>query len=153
LARILKSDAGVRVAFVDIGGWDHHIGEGYRLQELLKDWGKGLSAFWRDLGSKADDVVLVSMTEFGRTVAENGSQGTDHGHGSVTFLLGGPVKGGKVYGKWKGLEKENLYEGRDLPVTTDFRQVLCEVLRKHSGIHDTESIFPGFQPGPSLGWI
>ena len=86
-------------------------------------------------------------------MAENGSQGTDHGHGSVMFLLGGAVKGGKVYGKWPGLEKENLYEGRDLPVTTDFRQVLCEALRKHSGVHETQSIFPGFQPGSSLGWI
>jgi uncharacterized protein (DUF1501 family) len=153
LARILKSGAAVKVAFIDIGGWDHHTGESYRLQQLLTDWGKGLSAFWRDLDNKAKDVVLVSMTEFGRTVAENGSQGTDHGHGGVMFLLGGPVKGGKVYGKWPGLEKENLYEERDLAVTTDFRQVMSEALKKHLGVHNTQSIFPGFQPGHSLGWV
>ncbi len=153
LASILKSGAGVKVAFVDIGGWDHHTGESYRLGSLLEDWGKGLSAFWRDLGDKAGDVVVVSMTEFGRTVAENGSQGTDHGHGSVMFLLGGPVKGGRVYGKWSGLERENLNEGRDLPVNTDFRQVLCEALGKHLGVKKQSAIFPGFRPGPSLGWI
>ena len=153
LAAILKSGAEVKVAFVDIGGWDHHTGESYRLGSLLEDWGKSLSAFWKDLGEKAKDVVVVSMTEFGRTAAENGSQGTDHGHGSVMFMLGGPVKGGKVYGKWSGLEKENLNEGRDLPVNTDFRQVLCEALGKHLGVKSESSIFPGFNPGPKLGWI
>lgn len=153
LAAILKSGAEVKTAFVDIGGWDHHTGESYRLGSLLEDWGKALSAFWRDLGDKAGDVVVVSMTEFGRTVAENGSQGTDHGHGGVMFVLGGPVKGGKVYGKWAGLEREKLYEGRDLPVTTDFRQVLCEALGKHLGVKNQAAIFPGFKPGPSTGWI
>ena len=153
LASILKSGAEVKVAFIDIGGWDHHTGESYRLGSLLEDWAKGLSAFWKDLGDKARDVVVVSMTEFGRTVFENGSQGTDHGHGGVMFLLGGPVKGGKVYGKWSGLEKENLYEGRDLPVTTDFRQVLCEALGKHLGVNKLDSVFPGFKPGSNLGWL
>ena len=153
LASILKSGAEVKVAFVDIGGWDHHTGESYRLGSLLEDWGKGLSAFWRDLGDKARDVVVISMTEFGRTVAENGAQGTDHGHGGVMFMLGGPVKGGKVYGKWDGLERENLNEGRDLPVNTDFRQVICEALGKHLDVKNESEIFPGFKPGPTLGWI
>jgi len=153
LARVLKSGAPVKVAFVDIGGWDHHIGQSYRLMDLLNQWGRGLSAFWRDLGDKANDVVVVSMTEFGRTVAENGSQGTDHGHGGVMFMLGGPVKGGKVYGKWSGLERESLYEGRDLPVTTDFRQVLGEALAKHLGVTDQAKIFPSFRPGSPVGWI
>jgi len=153
LARILKSGANVKAAFLDIGGWDHHNNEYYRLEYLLREWSLGLSAFWRDLGDKAADVVLVSMTEFGRTVAENGSRGTDHGRGGVMFLMGGPVKGGKVYGKWPGLETENLEDGRDLKVTTDFRQVLSEALAGHLGIKRQASVFPGFKPGPALGWI
>ncbi len=153
LARILKSGAGVKAAFLDIGGWDHHNEEGYRLDYLLREWSKGLAAFWRDLGDKASGVVMVSMTEFGRTLAENGARGTDHGRGGVMFLMGGPVKGGKVYGKWPGLETENLEDGRDLKVTTDFRQVLSEVLAGHLGIQRQASVFPDFNPGPALGWI
>lgn len=153
LARILKSGADVKVAFLDIGGWDHHNHEDYRLDYLLREWSQGLSAFWRDLGDKASDVVMVTMTEFGRTVAENGSRGTDHGRGGVMFLMGGPVKGGKVYGKWPGLETENLEDGRYLKVTTDFRQVLSEALSGHLRLKNLATVFPDYKAGPSLGWI
>jgi uncharacterized protein (DUF1501 family) len=153
LARVLKSGAGVKVAFIDIGGWDHHIGEDYRMKELLTDWGKALSAFWKDLDAKAQDVLLVSMTEFGRTIEENGSRGTDHGHGSLMFLMGGPVKGGKVYGKWPGLERENRYENRDLAVTTDFRTVLSEAMSGHLRIGGLSRVFPGFVPAKGLGFL
>lgn len=153
LAKVLKSGAEVRVAFIDIGGWDHHTGEEYRLKELLTDWGKALSAFWKDLDAKAKDVVLVSMTEFGRTIEENGSRGTDHGHASAMFVMGGPVRGGKVYGQWPGLERENRYENRDLAVTTDFRTVLSEALSGHLRVGGLSRVFPGFVPAKNVGFL
>jgi uncharacterized protein (DUF1501 family) len=152
LARIIKAKAGLRVGFVDIGGWDDHVQEENRLQKGLEDLGGAIAAFYQDLGDKANDVLLVSMTEFGRTLQENGNRGTDHGHASVMMLFGGGVKGGKVYGSWPGLEQENLFEGRDLQVTTDFRQVLTEALTNHLGISDVSGIFPSFQPGSSVGF-
>lgn len=152
LARIIKAKAGLRVGFVDIGGWDDHIQEENRLQKGLADLSGAIAAFYKDLGDQANDVLLVSMTEFGRTLVENGNRGTDHGHASVMMLFGGGVRGGKVYGRWPGLEPENLFEGRDLQVTTDFRQVLSEVLSGHLGISDTSSIFPNFQQGTSTGF-
>ena len=156
LAKLIKADAGLKVGFLDVGGWDNHYEEGSTngyLGYALRDLGPNLGAFFTDLGDRARDVVLVSMTEFGRTLNENGARGTDHGHGSVMFILGGPIKGGKVYGKWPGLEPENLYEGRDLQVTTDFRQVHSEVLRKHLGVTHQQNVFPGFNPGASLGFL
>jgi uncharacterized protein (DUF1501 family) len=152
LARIIKAKMGLKVGFVDIGGWDDHIQEENRLQKGLTDLGGALAAFYKDLGDQAGDVLLVSMTEFGRTLQENGNRGTDHGHASVMMLLGGGVKGGKIYGRWPGLEEENLFEGRDLQVTTDFRQVLTEALSNHLGNTDVSGIFPGFQPGTPLGF-
>ncbi len=153
LARIIKAKAGLRVGFVDIGGWDDHVQEENRLQRGLTDLGGAIAAFYKDLGDQAGDVLLVSMTEFGRTLQENGNRGTDHGHASVMMLFGGGVKGGKVYGRWPGLEPENLFEGRDLQVTTDFRQVLTEALTNHLGILDVSGIFPGFQPGTPVGFL
>ena len=100
-----------------------------------------------------EDVVLVTMSEFGRTVEENGNGGTDHGHGSFMMVMGGPVHGGKVYGKWPGLEKEQLFEGRDLAVTTDYREVLSELVRGHLGQQNLNAVFPGFQPGQPLGLL
>ena len=106
--------------------------------QRLQDFSQGITALYNDLGDRMRNVVIITMTEFGRTVRQNGSGGTDHGHASVAFALGGPVKGGKVYGKWPGLEKEQLFEGRDLAVTTDFRQVLSELreqrLLRHAGV-------------------
>ena len=152
LARIIKAKMGLKVGFVDIGGWDDHIQEENRLQKGLTDLGGAIAAFYKDLGDQAGNVLLVSMTEFGRTLQENGNRGTDHGHASVMMLLGGGVKGGKVYGRWPGLEPENLFEGRDLQVTTDFRQVLSEALSNHLGIADVSGIFPGFQPDMPIGF-
>jgi uncharacterized protein (DUF1501 family) len=152
LARILKAKMGLKVGFIDIGGWDDHVQEENRLQMGLTDLGGAIAAFYQDLGSQGQDVLLVSMTEFGRTLQENGNLGTDHGHASVMMLFGGGIQGGKVYGKWPGLEPENLFEGRDLQVTTDFRQVLCDAMGNHLGIQDTSTIFPGFQPGAPVGF-
>jgi uncharacterized protein (DUF1501 family) len=153
LARVIKAKKGLRAGFLDVGGWDHHANEGSvdgQLNGRLGDMGEAIAAFYRDLGDQAGEVVLVTMTEFGRTVQENGDRGTDHGHGSVMMVLGGELKGGRVYGEWPGMEPERLFEGRDLAVTTDFRQVLTELLDRHLGIGDP-GIFPGFQAGPYLG--
>jgi uncharacterized protein (DUF1501 family) len=106
-----------------------------------------------DMGDRMEDIVMVTMSEFGRTVEENGNAGTDHGHGSFMMVIGGSVQGGKVYGKWPGLEKEQLFEGRDLAVTTDYRAVLSELVNGHLGQQDIGKVFPGFQPGTSLGLL
>ena len=153
LARLIKSDAGVEAAFAEVDGWDHHQNENGQLSNLLNQFSNAIAAFCRDLGDRMEDVVIVTMSEFGRTVEENGDGGTDHGHGSMMMVLGGPVQGGKIYGKWPGLEKEQLFEGRDLAVTTDFRTVLSELVRGHLGQNDMSSVFPGFKPGASLGLL
>jgi uncharacterized protein (DUF1501 family) len=153
LARLIKADAGVEAAFAEIDGWDHHGNENPQLANMLRQFSSALAAFSQDMGDRMEDIVLVTMSEFGRTVEENGNAGTDHGHGSLMMVLGGPVKGGKVYGQWPGLEKEQLFEGRDLAVTTDFRAVLSELIRGHLGQKDTGTVFPGFQPGDPLGLL
>ncbi len=150
IARLIKADVGLEVAFTDIGGWDHHFNEvGPRpnvgqLASLLSELGQSMAAFHADLGDKLADVCLVTMSEFGRTARENGSRGTDHGHGNVMFVLGGSIKGGKVYGDWPGLEREQLYEQRDLNVTTDFRDVLGELVTHRLGTQQVSRVFPGF---------
>ena len=153
LARLMKSDTGVEAAFAEIDGWDHHQNESGQLSNLLNQFSNGIAAFCQDLGDRMEDVVIVTMSEFGRTAEENGAGGTDHGHGSLMMVMGGPVQGGKIYGEWPGLEKENLFEGRDLAVTTDFRTVLSELVRDHLGQKDLTSVFPGFQPAPPLGLL
>ena len=153
IARLIKADAGVEAAFAEVGGWDHHQNEPNQLSNMNRQFAASLSAFCNDMGDRMEDIVLVTMSEFGRTAAENGDSGTDHGHGSVMFVLGGPVKGGKVYGKWPGLEKEQLYEGRDLAVTTDFRAVLSELLASHLGTQNLAQVFPGFTMGGKLGLV
>lgn len=151
IAQLIKADVGVEVAFADIGGWDHHVNEvGQRpsqgpLANLLREFGQTLAAFHRDLGGRMSDVVLVTMSEFGRTAHENGNRGTDHGHANCMFVLGGDVKGGKVYGPWPGLEREQLYEGRDLNLTTDFRAVLGELVSCHLGNSNLQSVFPNYK--------
>jgi uncharacterized protein (DUF1501 family) len=152
VAQLIKADIGLEAAFLDSGGWDHHTNEGGvqgQLANLLRDLGQGLEAFHRDLGDRMENTVLVTMSEFGRTAAENGNRGTDHGHANCMFVLGGPVAGGKVYGRWPGLEREQLYEGRDLEVTTDFRLVLAELLSRHLGNADLRNVFPGFSLSPA----
>jgi len=151
VAQMIKADIGLEVAFLDSGGWDHHVNEGGvqgQLANLLRDLGQGLAAFHRDLGDRMQDVILVTMSEFGRTVHENGNRGTDHGHANCMFIMGGDVAGGKVYGKWPGLEREQLFEGRDLALTTDYRTVLAELLARHLGSPNLKNIFPGFTAAP-----
>jgi uncharacterized protein (DUF1501 family) len=153
LARLIKANAGVEAAFAEINGWDHHSNENAQLSGLLRQFSSALAGFHLDLGDRMEDIVVVTMSEFGRTAQENGNGGTDHGHGSLMMLMGGPIAGGKVYGKWPGLEKEQLFEGRDLAVTTDFRDVLGEIISGHLGQKDLGSIFPGYQPADPLGLL
>ncbi|HTR23376.1 MAG TPA: DUF1501 domain-containing protein [Terriglobales bacterium] len=154
LAQLIKANLGVQVAFADIGGWDHHVNEGStqgQIANVLGDFSQSIAAFWTDLGDLGEDTVLLTMSEFGRTARENGNRGTDHGHANVMFVLGGPVRGGKVYGRWPGLDQSQLYEGRDLAVTTDFRLVLSEAVSRYLGNQDLKNVFPGFeQPGQFL---
>jgi uncharacterized protein (DUF1501 family) len=149
LAQLIKSDVGVDVAFADMDGWDHHANENGTLPQLLNELGNSLAAFSRDMGDRMEDIVMVTMSEFGRTAAESGNQGTDHGHGGVMMVLGGNVGGGMMYGEWPGLEPEQLFERRDLAVTTDFRDVLGSLVRDHLG-GKPEAAFPGFSPGAPL---
>jgi uncharacterized protein (DUF1501 family) len=147
LAQLIKANLGVQVAFADIGGWDNHVNEGGtqgQLANVLRDFSQSISAFWTDLGALGEETVVVTMSEFGRTARENGNRGTDHGHANVMFVLGGPVRGGRVYGRWPGLEPNQLNEGRDLALTTDFRTVLSEMVARQLGNRDLEQVFPGF---------
>jgi uncharacterized protein (DUF1501 family) len=147
IGQLLKANIGVEVLFVDCGGWDNHVNEGGvqgQLSNLLNDLGAGLAAFHQDLGDRMENIVVVTMSEFGRTARENGNRGTDHGHANCMFVMGGSVKGGRVYGQWPGLSDHQLNEGRDLAVTTDFRAVLSEILTTHLGVGDLNAVFPGF---------
>jgi uncharacterized protein (DUF1501 family) len=152
IARLIKADAGVEAAFADVGGWDHHVNEAPQLANLLREYGASLAAFAQDMGDRMTDIVIVTMSEFGRTAREDGNAGTDHGHGNVMMVLGGPVRGGKVYGRWPGLSREELYEERDLAVTTDFREVLGELVSRHLG-RGTDQVFPAYKSGEPLGLI
>ena len=152
IAQLIKSNVGMEVAFADVGGWDTHAGEGGAQGQLannLRNFADSIAAFARDLGSRMGDVVLVTMSEFGRTVRENGNRGTDHGHANFMFALGGGVKGGKVHGKWPGLGSEQLYENRDLAVTTDFRDVFGELVTKQLGVASLKQVFPGYDANPA----
>ncbi len=148
IAQLIKSDIGLEVAFTDIGGWDTHANQGAtqgQLANRLTEFAQGVAALYTDLKERAGDIVILTMTEFGRTVRENGNRGTDHGHASCMFVLGGEVKGRQVYGKWPGLKDEQLFEGRDLKLTTDFRDVIGEVLARHLGAKNLSPIFPAYQ--------
>jgi uncharacterized protein (DUF1501 family) len=156
LCQMIKANLGVQVAFADIGGWDHHVNEGStqgQIANVLREFSQSLGAFWTDLGDLAEDTVVVTMSEFGRTARENGNRGTDHGHANVMFVMGGPVKGGKVYGRWPGLQTSQLYEGRDLAVTTDFREVLGEAVYTHLGSKELQKVFPGFEKGDPRNFL
>ena len=146
IAQLVKADVGLEVAFAESGNWDHHVNEGGStgiLATRLDDFSRGIAALATDLGDRMDDIVVLTMSEFGRAVSENGNRGTDHGHGNAMLVLGGPIRGGKVYGRWPGLETEQRFEGRDLAVTTDFRDVFAEVVVRHLGVKRPETIFPG----------
>ena len=152
IAQLIKSGAGLEIAFVELGGWDHHVAEGGstgQLANLLRHFSRGLAAFRGDLGDRMEDVVVLTLSEFGRTAAENGNRGTDHGHATCLFALGGSIDGGKVYGDWPGLAPEQLYEGRDLALTTDFRDVAGEILERHLGAVNMKEVFPGYALDPA----
>ena len=156
IARLVKAQVGLEIAFTEVEGWDTHANQGGAAGQLatrLKIFAEGLAAFYRDLGDRMDDVVVVTMSEFGRTAKENGNRGTDHGHANVMFVLGGQTRGGKVYGRWPGLAQEQLYEARDLDLTTDYRTVCGEVMARHLGQTDLTGIFPKFRAPAPLGII
>jgi uncharacterized protein (DUF1501 family) len=156
IAQLVKADVGLEIAFAESGNWDHHVNEGAAVGQLatrLDDLALGIAALVRDLGDRMADVVVLTMSEFGRAVTENGNRGTDHGHGNAMMILGGPVRGGKVYGRWPGLAREQRFEGRDLSVTTDFRAVFSEVVREHLGLDSSAAIFPGFSGKQTLGFL
>ncbi|MCZ6906150.1 MAG: DUF1501 domain-containing protein [Deltaproteobacteria bacterium] len=147
IAHLIKSDVGLEIAFAEIKGWDTHVNQGAasgRMANRLREFAQGLVGFYRDLGDRMAEVVVLTLSEFGRTVRENGNRGTDHGHANVMFALGGRINGGRVYGRWPGLEPEHLHESRDLALTTDFRAVCGEVLAAHMGQTDLSRIFPGY---------
>ena len=151
IAQLLKANLGVEAAFADVGGWDTHQNQGGsegQLANRLRDFADAIAAFWQDLGADAEQITLVSMSEFGRTARQNGTGGTDHGHANVMFVLGGAVHGGKAYGRWPGLDEEQLNDGRDLAVTTDFRSVLGEAVEHTLGKCRLGTVFPGARASP-----
>jgi uncharacterized protein (DUF1501 family) len=155
VAQLIKADLGLEVAFTELSGWDTHVQQMQpgQLPARLDDLAAGIAAFATDMGDAMADVVLMTMSEFGRAVKENGNRGTDHGHGNAMMILGGPVKGGKVYGKWPGLEAPQLWENRDLAITTDFRDVFAEVVTGHLGATDLSRIFPGYAYKGAVGFL
>ena len=147
VAQLTKANVGLEVAFADIGGWDTHVNQGAAQGQLaarLDDFSRSIAALIRDLGDRLEDTVVLTMSEFGRAVNENGNRGTDHGHGNAMMVIGGGVRGGRVYGKWPGLDVERRYDGRDLAVTTDFRDVFGEIVTRHLGVTDARQVFPGY---------
>lgn len=147
IAQLAKSDVDLEIAFAETGRWDHHVDEGSTqglLATRLDDFGRSLAALVTDLGDRMSDTMIVTMSEFGRTLSENGNRGTEHGHGNAMLVLGAGVAGGRVYARWPGLDRERLHEGRDLAVTTDFRDVLAEIVTTHFAVKTPAGIFPGY---------
>lgn len=156
IAQLVKSDVGLEIAFADIGGWDTHVNQGGvqgQLANRLDDFAQSISALTTDLGDRMEQVMILTMSEFGRMARQNGNGGTDHGHAGSMFVIGGGVRGHKVHGRWPGLAQEQLYEGRDLALTTDFRAVFAEVAKAHLGATKVEALFPGFAPKGTLGIV
>ena len=155
IAQLIKAGVGLEVAFADVGGWDTHVNQGGATGQLagrLDDFARSVAALVADLGDRMADVMILTMSEFGRMARENGSRGTDHGHAGAMFVLGGDAQGGRVHGRWPGLAREQLHDGRDLALTTDFRAVFGEVVARHLGAGKIESVFPGQAAGRE-GWI
>lgn len=155
IAQLIKSGVGLEIAFADVGGWDTHVNQGASTGQLagrLRDFSQAIAAFVQDLGPRMSDVVVLTMSEFGRMARQNGNGGTDHGHAGAMFVIGGGVQGGRVHGTWPGLAREQLYEGRDLALTTDFRAVFSEVLSKHLGAESVSTVFPGYE-GDRPQWL
>ena len=156
IAQLIKANVGMEIAFADVGGWDTHVNQGAATGQLanrLTDFAQSIAALVTDLGDRMENVVILTMSEFGRMARENGNGGTDHGHAGAMFVIGGSVKGGKVHGKWPGLAQEQLYEGRDLALTTDFRAVFSEVASKHLGAARLDAVFPGYAPHAQVGLL
>jgi uncharacterized protein (DUF1501 family) len=159
LAHLLTHNARIRLVFIGLGGWDTHVQQGNhkgQLADRLRPLGDGLAVLASGVGRDWDDTIVVVISEFGRTVKENGDGGTDHGHGNVIWLVGGRVRGGRVYGDWPGLATAQLFEGRDLAVTTDYRHVLASIVERHLRLpgRALDQIFPGLPPARSdLGQI
>jgi uncharacterized protein (DUF1501 family) len=154
IARLIRADVGLEIATTDLGGWDTHVNQGAaqgQLANRLKSYAAGLAAFAQDLGPKMQEVCVLTVTEFGRTVHENGNRGTDHGTGSLMMAFGGGVRGKRVYGEVPELTDAHLFEKRDVPMAVDFREVFAAALRSRMGILNTGKVFPGFQPGGTLG--
>jgi uncharacterized protein (DUF1501 family) len=154
IAQLVKANVGMEIAFADVGGWDTHVNQGGATGQLagrLTDFAQSIAALVTDLGDRMENVVILTMSEFGRMARENGNGGTDHGHAGAMFVIGGPVKGGKVHGKWPGLAPEQLYEGRDLALTTDFRSVFSEIASTHLGATKLDTVFPGFSSPVRVG--
>ncbi|MFN2455932.1 MAG: DUF1501 domain-containing protein [Pyrinomonadaceae bacterium] len=152
IAQLIKAGVGLEVAFTDTGGWDTHLNQGGArgsLANRLQELSAGITALVTDLGERMDDVLILTMSEFGRTVKENGTRGTDHGHANAMFVIGNHVRGGKVHGQWPGLKNDQLYEGRDLALTTDFRDVFSEVVQRQLGNANLKEIFPGYPISPA----
>ncbi len=148
IGQLIKADVGLEIAFAESGNWDHHINEGGSTGQLanrLGDFAGGIAALATDLGDRMADVVVLTMSEFGRAVEENGNRGTDHGHGNAMLVLGSDVRGGQVYGMWPGLERDERFEQRDLAVTTDFRDVFGEIVVRHLGARHGATIFPDYE--------
>ena len=155
LAKLMRHDARVQLAFMAVGGWDTHASQGAATGQLanrLQPLGQGLAALAQGLGPVFDDTVVLVISEFGRTAHQNGNGGTDHGHGNVLWALGGPVAGGRVHGHWPGLDQGALYEGRDLAVSTDFRSVIAQVARQHLAVEDERlgHLLPGYSEPAGL---
>src|SRR5579862_1716280 len=151
IAQLTKANVGLEVAFADVGGWDTHVNQGAAEGQLagrLDDFGRAIAALVTDIGDRMADTVVLTMSEFGRAVNENGNRGTDHGHGNAMMIIGGNVRGGRVYGRWPGLAPDRRYDGRDLAVTTDFRDVFGEIVVRHLGVPDPRTIFPGYSVNP-----
>jgi uncharacterized protein (DUF1501 family) len=157
IAQLVKANVGMEIAFADVGGWDTHVNQGGATGQLagrLDDFARAIAALVTDLGERMSDVVILTMSEFGRMARENGNRGTDHGHAGAMFAIGGSVHGGRVYGRWPGLGPDQLYEGRDLALTTDFRAVFAEIAERHMGAARSEALFPGFTaPAAPMGIV
>src|SRR5579862_4456233 len=152
IAQMIKANIGVEVAFAEVGGWDTHANQGGangQLANRFTEFSRSLAALYQDLGDRMNDVVILTMSEFGRTVRQNGNRGTDHGHATCFMVLGGPVRGGRVYGRWPGLAREQLFEGRDLMLTTDYRDVFAEIAQNHLGARDINNVFPNHRINPN----
>jgi uncharacterized protein (DUF1501 family) len=147
IAQLSKAGVGLEIAFAEIGGWDTHVNQGGAQGQLaarLDDFGRSIAALVVDLGDRMQETVVLTMSEFGRAVSENGNRGTDHGHGNAMLIIGGNVRGGRVYGRWPGLASERRYDRRDLAVTTDFRAVFGEIVVRHLGLANPSTVFPGY---------